>query len=124
MAAKSSRDLPVSEATEYELLAALRARARNGPRLTRGQATEARHVLLYISQQSMQLREYVVADKMLWTTAAAELDHLIGNLEQLAAYIKPGSTVLPQVHPNELAGSGAPPTGVIMAEQRAGRKEQ
>lgn len=110
------------EATESQLLDALRTAGRAAGRLTRGKATEMRHVLLYASQDMMQLRDYVVTEQMRWTTAAAALEDVIGRLEVLRAYIVPGSRVV-ILNRNEIGGTSAPPAGTVQAEIRTLRAE-
>jgi hypothetical protein len=114
----------MSHRREQELLSELRALHRENEHalLTRDQATEARHTLLYASQSAMQLREYVVTEKMRWTTARAGLDAIIGSLEALAAYLEPGWRGV-RMNVNETGGAAGPPAGACWAQLRAMQRE-
>lgn len=116
-----SLDKPLSEADERDLLSALRVKGREAEKLTRGQATEVRHTLLYVSQDMMQLRDYVVGDAMRWTTAAAELEDLIGRLETLREYIDPARRLL--IWNDSEIGGANPAPGAIIAEVNTMRSE-
>ncbi len=85
------------------LLERIRELSRDEVTLTRGQATEVRHCLLSVTQTLNGLREYVVADKMRWTTVRYMLAEAIGELDQLAKYITPESGALPPKHKRDPA---------------------
>lgn len=112
--------MDIAEAGAWDLLAALRVLGRQAEHLTRGRATEVRHVLYYLAQDMGQLRGYVVTEQMRWTTAAAELEDYIGRLEALRAYVA-GEGGVPW-NRNEIGGVSVAP-GVIVAEVMALRPE-
>jgi hypothetical protein len=99
-------------------------RVTEGPpyRLTRAWQTEVRHVLLYVSQQASGMRTEVLRPQVNAGHVVVELESMMRDLQELRAYLM-GEGSAP-VHPNELAGAGAPPAGVIAAEQAARRAER
>jgi hypothetical protein len=109
---------------ERALLARLRElhREQEHSLLTRGQVTEARHTLLYLSHAALQLREYAGSDAMRWTTFRGELEEMRGQLEALAAYVTPGWRGV-RWNRNEIGGALGPIGDVCQAQIQAWRRE-
>jgi hypothetical protein len=88
--------------------------------MNRSQEVEARHWLLYASQECTELRDWVLREDMTWTGFVMSLDKVLGQLEALRDYV--AGTAPAPVHRNEMAGAGAPSPGTIMAELNARRQ--
>jgi hypothetical protein len=106
----------------HQLLAELRVAGRDAEKLTRGKATEARHVLHYASRDMLDLRQYVVSDAMRWTTFRAELEDIRGRLDALARYVEPGSHAVIW-NRNEIGGAGPVSGDTCAAQIHAWRRE-